>query len=157
MAHEKELEVTLDAITRAGRLILDAYAVFEAIPNARADISTEADRESQELILRTLQSAFPDDAYCAEEQTPALAGRETTGRRLWIIDPIDGTRGFAQKNGEFSVMIGFVEEGELAVGAVLEPAWGRLTYARRGEGCWRRDEGGKEERCRVSATAELSE
>ena len=45
-----------------------------------------------------------------------------TGPRLWIVDPIDGTRGFARKNGEFSVMIAFVHGGRPAVGVVLEPA-----------------------------------
>src|SRR5262249_24891457 len=52
---------------------------------------------------------------------------------------IDGTRGFARKNGEFSVMIGFVEDATVAAGVVYEPARQRLTYARRGGGCFMRD------------------
>ena len=86
-----------------------------------------------------LHRHFGGDALCAEEQTDALIGVPSTGARLWVVDPIDGTRGFAQKNGEFSVMIGFVEDGVVAVGVVLEPAAGRLTYAVRGGGCWRQD------------------
>jgi 3'(2'), 5'-bisphosphate nucleotidase len=75
---------------------------------------------------------------------------------LWVVDPIDGTRGFAQKNGEFSVMIALVEGGRIAVGVVEEPALGRLTYAVRGGGCWRRDGDALEATaCRVSDVREL--
>src|SRR5262249_15716689 len=99
---------------------------------------------------------FPNDALCAEEETPTLAGVARLGRRLWIVDPIDGTRGFARKNGEFSVMIGFVAEGRPIVGVVLEPAKSRLTYAIEGGGCWRRDGTQEATRCRVTATTDLA-
>ena len=59
------------------------------------------------------------------------------GQRLWVVDPIDGTRGFARKNGEFSLMVAFVDGGRIGVGVVLEPAQERLTYATAGGGCWR--------------------
>jgi 3'(2'), 5'-bisphosphate nucleotidase len=153
--HERELEAALDAARRAGELILDHYERFEVIPDARADITTAADREAQEVILQTLQASFPDDAYCAEEKTPSLQGRATTGSRLWIIDPIDGTKGFARKNGEFSVMIAFVEDGQIGAGVVLEPAPGRLTYALRGGGCFRHEPGGGPVPCLVSTCADL--
>jgi 3'(2'), 5'-bisphosphate nucleotidase len=139
MPYEQELRVALEAAHRAGQAILARYAVFTAVPDARADITTDADREAQEIILTQLRKRFPDDALCAEEQTASLADVARSGDRLWVVDPIDGTRGFAQKNGEFSVMIGFVDEGLIAVGIVLEPAAGRLTYAVRGGGCWRQD------------------
>jgi 3'(2'), 5'-bisphosphate nucleotidase len=78
------------------------------------------------------------------------------GARLWIVDPIDGTRGFARKNGEFSVMIAFVDAGTPAVGVVAEPAKQRLTYAVRGFGCWKRDETSSDPvRCRVTRTTDL--
>jgi 3'(2'), 5'-bisphosphate nucleotidase len=70
------------------------------------------------------------------------------------VDPIDGTRGFARKNGEFSVMIGFVAGDEAAVGVVLEPVANRLTWAVRGGGCWRRDGDQESIRCRVSAVGD---
>jgi 3'(2'), 5'-bisphosphate nucleotidase len=80
------------------------------------------------------------------------------GPRLWVVDPIDGTRGFAKKNGEFSVMVGFVADGLLALGVVLEPAPRRLTYAVRGGGCWRHDGAApRPEACRVSRTPTLAE
>ena len=156
MAFDRELQAALQAAQQASRVILDAYRQFQAIPDAPIDITTEADRQAQEIILCDLTEAFPGDAFCAEEQTPALAGAPRVGPRLWIVDPIDGTRGFARKNGEFSVMIAFVENGQIGVGVVQEPAKNRCTYAVRGGGCHRRDDAAEPVRCQVSATADLA-
>jgi 3'(2'), 5'-bisphosphate nucleotidase len=154
-----ELHAALAAAGEAGRIILDAYADFRAIPDARADISTEADRQAQEAILGHLRRLFPQDALCAEEQTATLTQAPASGPRLWVVDPIDGTRGFARKNDEFSVMVAFVEDGELAVGVVLEPVPGRVTYAVRGGGCWQAAAwaaGGEPLACRVSSQPDLA-
>src|SRR5207302_1908452 len=119
--------------------LLEAYARFEVIPNAPASISTDADRQSQEIILSHLHQVFPADALCAEEATFTLTQTAQVGSRLWIVDPIDGTRGFARKIGEFSVLIAFVQDGEIAVGVVQEPAKVRRPWAARSERCWRRE------------------
>lgn len=151
-----ELTAAVEAALEAGDLIARAYVDFVAIPNARADLTTEVDRQAQEAALRSLQRRFPADAYCAEEDTPSLVGRERTGSRLWIIDPIDGTRGFAMKNGEFSVMIAFQHDGVLEVGVVHEPAEKRTTFAWRGGRCW---VGSLTDAklCRVTTTADLAQ
>lgn len=154
MSHDRELEIALSAAGAAGQALVRLYAAFEVVADAPADITTDADRQSQEIILHSLKAAFPGDALCAEEETSALAGAASIGERLWIVDPIDGTRGFARKNGEFSVMIAFVEHGQIGVGVVLEPVKGRLTYAARGRGCWRRDDG-EDRRCHVSTQSQL--
>jgi len=155
--YERELEVALQAAGRAGKHLVDEYARFQAIANAPAEITTEADRQSQEIILKFISAAFPEDALCAEEQTAALTGKPATGARLWIVDPIDGTRGFARKNGEFSVMVAFVHEGQLAAGVVLQPGTSRVTYALQGGGCWRQDGGGDPVACRVTATRTMTQ
>ncbi len=136
----RELAAGLDAVKTACTHLVAAYADFQAIPNAPADITTEADRQSQEILLQHLMRVFPGDAFCAEENTASLKSAAATGARLWIIDPIDGTRGFAQKNGEFSVMVALVERGKIGVGIVAQPVIGRLTYATHDGGCWRRDD-----------------
>lgn len=136
----------------------EMYSRFVAIPDAPANITTDADRQAQETILGYLHQQFPHDALCAEEKTAALLNVPHTGDRLWIVDPIDGTRGFARKNGEFSVMVAFVEKGKVAVGVVLEPAHDLVTFASRGSGCWQRQ--GKDtepKRCQVGTTRELSQ
>src|SRR5947208_9844372 len=137
--YEHELATALAAAAASGRYLLDEYARFKAIPDAPADITTEADRRSQEIVLTAIRAVFPTDALCAEEATATLQGASHTGGRLWVVDPIDGTRGFARKNGEFSIMVALVEQGGIALGVVSEPAKERLTYAVRGGGCWKRD------------------
>jgi 3'(2'), 5'-bisphosphate nucleotidase len=158
MPFERELQAALEAAERAGRELRRLYAEFQVIPDAPASISTDADRRSQEIILGVLRREFPHDALCAEEQTATLADAVRTGERVWIVDPIDGTRGFARKNGEFSVMVGFVQEGRIAVGVVLEPALNRLTYAVRNGGCWRHDGDEKAaSACQVTKVADLAQ
>ncbi len=133
--YRRELEVTLDVIRRAGEEILRRYASFERIEDAPADISTAADKASQELILDRLHREFPGDGLCAEEKSERFATEAAGAGRFWVVDPIDGTRGFARKNGEFSIMIALVEGGAPVVGAVHEPAADRLTWAAAGGGC----------------------
>src|SRR5437868_14196506 len=156
MLFETELQAALVAAELAGNELRRLYADFQAIPDAPADISTDADRRAQEIILARVQRQFPADAYCAEETTPALKDRPSQGSRVWIIDPIDGTRGFARKNGELCVMVGLVADGSIAVGVVLEPARARLTFAVRGGGCWKRDGSGAPTPARVSSTATIA-
>jgi 3'(2'), 5'-bisphosphate nucleotidase len=157
MPFEEELQVALHVVGLAGQAILEDYARFQVVPDAPADITTETDRRAQEIILKALSRAYPDDALCAEEETPTLAQTARTGQRLWIIDPIDGTRGFARKLGEFSVMVALVELGKVVVGVVSEPAHGRLTYAVRAGGCWRHDAAlAAAEPCRASAISSVA-
>jgi 3'(2'), 5'-bisphosphate nucleotidase len=154
--YNRELQAALEAARLASVALLEAYDRFQVIADAPASISTDADCQSQEIILGHLHLLFPGDALCAEEATATSRQVPATGRRQWIVDPIDGTRGFARKVGEFSVMIAFVEDGEIAVGVVQEPAKNRWTWAVRGAGCWRRDGSGSEVRCKVTDTRELS-
>ena len=136
MPFDTELSAALEAAELASALIRREYEAFAAIPDAPASISTHVDKASQELILNFLHERFPNDALCAEESTPALANVPHHGPRVWVVDPIDGTRGFARKTGQFSVMIGLLIDGQPAVGVVHEPVQHRFTYARAGGGCW---------------------
>jgi len=154
---QRELDIALEAAFQAGNRVMEEYARFQAIANAPADISTEADQLSQSIILDHLHAAFPVDALCAEEDSDLLAQVSQPDPRVWIVDPIDGTRGFARKNDEFSIMIALVEESQLALGVVFEPAKARLTYATWGGGCWKRDQKSEQaDSCRVTNVAELA-
>lgn len=153
----EELAAALDAAARAGELIRREYEAFEVIPDAPASISTHVDKASQELILKYLHERFPADALCAEESTPALAGVPHHGPRVWVVDPIDGTRGFARKTGQFSVMIGLLVDGQPVVGVVHEPVQHRFTYARAGGGCWVKTGDGEPIRCAVSSRSNPAE
>ncbi len=147
-----ELAIALEAAAIAGRFIREEYETFVPIPNAPVTISTHVDKGSQELILQHLQRHFPDDTLCAEENTVSRSMAPTSNGRSWVVDPIDGTRGFCMKNGEFSVMIGLTLHGKTIVGVVLEPTTDTYTYASVGQGCFTRVGDGPARRCKVSAT-----
>ncbi len=157
MEWQVELTAALSAAEKAGALIRKEYDSFVPVPDAPANISTYVDKASQELILGELHRQFPADALCAEESTPALASAATTGSRVWVVDPIDGTRGFAKKTGQFSVMIGLLSNGKPVVGVVLEPALDRITYASLGGGCWAKDGSSAAVPCHVSARGTTAE
>lgn len=153
---QRELEAALEAARQSCRYLSEEYERFHAIPNAPASITTEADHRSQEIVLQYLHATFPTDALRAEEKTATLAAAAQEGERLWIVDPIDGTRGFARKNGEFSVMIALLAQGRIVVGVVAQPAVQRLTYAIAGGGCWRLDGTDTQpQRCQVSQEKSL--
>jgi 3'(2'), 5'-bisphosphate nucleotidase len=159
MPYEADLQAALEAVKATHDPIFEAYSKLTPIPGAAASITLPIDRQTQEILLQSLSHAFPGDAFLAEEETPTLArlpGVDSGRDRLWIIDPIDGTRGFAVKNGEFAVMVALLSQGQLAIGVVYEVVQERLTYALRGGGCWRCDHGASPVRCRVRDTADLA-
>ncbi len=151
----RELKEALAAAELAGAFIRAEYDAFVPIPDAPASISTKADTGAQDIILKHLLAAFPGDGFCAEEST-AIRSAATDASRVWIVDPIDGTRGFAMKNGEFSVMIGLTVDREPVLGVVYEPIQRRMTYACQRMGCFviRGEE--PPARCRVSASTTLA-
>jgi 3'(2'), 5'-bisphosphate nucleotidase len=154
MSFDTELSVALEAATRASQLIRKEYETFAVIPDAPVSISTHVDKASQEIILQFLHARFPNDALCAEESIAGFDHVPRRGPRSWVVDPIDGTRGFAKKVGQFSVMIGLLVEGKPVVGVVAEPAQNRVTYARLGGGCWSHTHDATAMRCRVSRRGE---
>lgn len=151
MDYSLELREALAAADAAGKYLAAEYAAFTAIPDAPPHISTHADRGAQEVILKHLNAAFPADGLVAEEATPTAALAPDGAARTWVVDPIDGTKGFAIKNGEFSVMIGLTVGDRPVVGVVLEPTKNRVTYAAVGHGCWRKDGDAEPVRCGVTA------
>jgi 3'(2'), 5'-bisphosphate nucleotidase len=87
---------------------------------------TEADRSANQHILARIQTVFPHDGVLSEESKDDLARLEK--ERVWIVDPLDGTKEFIARNGEFSIMIGLAIRGQPALGVVMQPDPG-LLYA----------------------------
>jgi 3'(2'), 5'-bisphosphate nucleotidase len=148
--YRTELTAARAAAALASEYLRKEYETFVAVPDAPVTISTHADKASQELILAYLHEWFPSDALCAEESTPRFDAVPKSGTRTWVVDPIDGTRGFAKKVGQFSVMIGLLVDGQPVVGVVAEPAQQRFTFAERGCGCWTHTDSADPVPCRVS-------
>jgi 3'(2'), 5'-bisphosphate nucleotidase len=100
---------------------------------------TEADHAANGVIAAALRRAFPGDAVLSEESADSPARLDA--ERVWIVDPLDGTREFLAGNGEFAVMIGLAVGGRAVLGAVFAPAAELLLYAAEGAGTWM-EEGG---------------
>jgi 3'(2'), 5'-bisphosphate nucleotidase len=157
MTYERELQAALTAARLAGVYISREYELFVPIPDAPVTISTHVDRQSQDLILESLARTFPEDAFVAEEATEMSQKCRQDGPRRWIIDPIDGTRGFARKNGQFSVMIGLTLNDAPVVGVVYEPVTDVMTYATHHGGCFVKRGDQPASRCQVSDRSDLAQ
>ncbi|RLS59522.1 MAG: 3'(2'),5'-bisphosphate nucleotidase CysQ [Planctomycetota bacterium] len=154
--YRKELAVALSAAHKAGVLISEVYKTLKPYENAPADLTTETDKQSQEIILKVLREEFPSDSLCAEEKTLTLSESPLGASRTWVVDPIDGTRGFAMKNDQFSVMVAMMDQGKVVVGVVHEPATGKTTYAAKGQGCFLMQHGKETIACKVRTCVDLS-
>lgn len=97
------------------------------------DPVTIADRESDALIRKRLHEIFPKDLILSEESTVIPESYE---KRVWMIDPLDGTKGFITGLDGFSINIGLLENGEIVFGCVAVPARGKMFYAEKGKGAF---------------------
>ena len=112
-----------DIAEAAAAVILPHWRTGGAV-FSKADDSpvTLADREAEALILTRLSELYPDVQAVAEEQSEANGKPELTGDRYWLIDPLDGTRGFVQGKESFTVNIALIESGRPVAGVVSAPA-----------------------------------
>ena len=123
----EELSVAVELARRAGQAVMDVYATdFAVASKGKNDPVTEADRQANDLIVKGLTEAFPLDTVVAEE-SPSPDGLPASGR-VWYVDPLDGTKDFIARNGEFSVMIGLAVNGHAQLGVVYRPE-GDVLYA----------------------------
>lgn len=127
----------VDIAREAGAAIMSWYGTSPAV-TAKADGSplTSADRAAHEIIDAALKAWDPKVPVVSEEgELPAPEVRRNW-TRFWLVDPLDGTREFLNRNGEFTVNIALIDDGEPVLGVVLAPALPRLWYAGRGLGAW---------------------
>jgi len=149
-AYERELGVALELARASGAAALEYYGGPLRVEH-KGDTDepvTAADRAVNELIVSGLQRAFPDDGILAEESVDT--DRRLARARVWMVDPLDGTRGFIAGSGDFAVQIGLAVEGRAVLGVVYAPATDVLYWAAPGAGAWVRRPGLEAERLRVS-------
>jgi 3'(2'), 5'-bisphosphate nucleotidase len=145
----------LCAIARsAGEAILEVYGT-EFRVQLKDDRSplTEADRVSHHVIgerLRALDETLP---MLSEESAPEDVAMRRSWTRYWLVDPLDGTKEFLKRNGEFTVNIALIDAGRAVLGVVLAPVLARLYYGAVGHGAWRTDHGGEPQPIRVRKSA----
>ncbi len=127
MSFTRELEVARELARRAGALILEHYGRgFTVEYKSKDDPVTQADKDANRIIVEGLQAAFPDDGILAEESGGTDDRRSRA--RLWCVDPLDGTREFIERNGQFVVMIGLAVLGEARAGVVYQPTEDTLWF-----------------------------
>lgn len=138
------LESLLPLIRSAGEVVMEVYATDFAV-HGKGDASpvTEADQRAEALILTGLAALLPDVPVVAEESVAAGVVPDV-GERFWLVDPLDGTREFISRNGEFTVNIALVEAGRPVLGVVFAPALGRLFGGVLGEGAFVEDARGRQ-------------
>jgi 3'(2'), 5'-bisphosphate nucleotidase len=133
------LDVT--ALAReAGRAILEVYASsFSVQEKADSSPLTEADLRSEKLILAGLRRIAPEIPVLSEETGQSAWAVRRNWSHLWVVDPLDGTKEFVQRNGEFTVNIALVDNHRPVLGIVHAPALERDYFACEGIGAFRSD------------------
>lgn len=127
------IEAALAAGDEIERIYAEGCAAEEKLDGSPVTI---ADRHAELIILERLAAAFPDIPVLAEEE--ACAGRiPKLGDRFFCVDPLDGTKGFVARTGEFTVNIALIEDEEPVAGVIYAPDPRLLYYGARGEGAFR--------------------
>src|ERR1043165_4105932 len=136
--YDTELKVAVALARRAGAAILAQYKqpLHVEQKNYDDDVEpvTQADRIANDLIVSGLKQQFPSDGILAEESIDTE--RRLSKSRVWLGDPLDGTNGFLDGNGDCAVQIGLVEEGEPVVAVVYLPLVDTMYRAVIGSGTW---------------------
>ncbi len=156
---EKELKTAIDLAKKAGEIILDFYAsgceaeekIFE---DNFSEPVTIADRTASKIIVAGLSEVFPHDGILSEEEFDDKTRLEK--KRVWIIDPLDGTSGFIERTGDFAVQIGLAEAGSAVLGVVFMPLQNILYFAVQSEGAFVVENNAPPELLHVSAKTDFA-
>lgn len=132
------LNPACDIAREAGRRILDVYERgFEVEEKEDRSPLTEADRASHEIISERLKQLTPDVPVLSEESASVPHERRADWRRFWLVDPLDGTKEFINRNGEFTVNIALIEGDRPVLGVVYVPVTGLAYFASAGSGAFK--------------------
>ena len=122
---DREIAEASRIARQAGAILNDVYQTdFRVAYKEESDPVTEADTRANAYIVEELRKLFPDDGIVAEESQDRSDALEAG--RCWFVDPLDGTREFVARNGEFSVMLGLAIDGVAAIGVVYQPVGDKL-------------------------------
>lgn len=141
MMDKAKLETLCAIALQAGAEVMDVYA-RETTVWKKDDASplTEADLRADRVIRQGLERHFPGVFIWSEE---SVSAGPTQADTFFLVDPLDGTKEFLKRNGEFTVNIALIHRGKPIAGVVLAPATGALYAAAPGVGAWRRDAQGE--------------
>jgi 3'(2'), 5'-bisphosphate nucleotidase len=131
-------------VRKAGAAIMSLYGdAGTVIRKSDSSPLTAADKAAHDVIWGALRDWTPAIPILSEEgEVPSYAARRGW-RSFWLVDPLDGTKEFLSRNGEFTVNVALIEHGEPVLGAVFAPALDLLYLAGRGLGAWRCERDGR--------------
>lgn len=139
--YEKELQAAIKAAKRAEEKILEIYGTnFEVEIKSDDSPVTKADKTADEMIREDLGKAFPDYGFLTEESQDTK--ERLTKKAIWIVDPVDGTKEFVSRNGQFTTNIALCVDHQIVVGVINLPVLGLTYYAVKGAGAYRLDKDG---------------
>ncbi len=160
-SYDHELEEVIRIARVATGCVNEVYATKFAVElKSPGDPVTRADRESSDRICSELSASFSGDAILSEEAVPSSPvelSRLVASKRVWFVDPLDGTREFTERIGEFAVMIGLAVAGEATLGVVTLPAEGETIAGRVGGSAFVEDAHGARRPLAVSAVRDPRE
>jgi 3'(2'), 5'-bisphosphate nucleotidase len=151
-ALDRVLGVAREAAVGIARVYAGAFEVEYKIAD---DPVTRADREANAFICAELARAYPGVPIVAEESDGASYAGFSKAPCAWFVDPLDGTRDFVAKNGEFAVMIGLAEAGRSVLGVLVLPAMGRTFVGAEGIGAFEVAANGARSAIHVTSRTEL--
>jgi len=128
------LSVCEKAVRAAGAVLLERLGRVTVREKGQADLVTEADIASQEVVRRTVLGAFPDHALLSEEDQPGSTRAAGASECRWILDPLDGTTNYVHQVPHFSVSLALERSGRLLVGAIYDPVAEECFTATHGKG-----------------------
>lgn len=138
MEQDKILEVLKKLAVEAGNIILEVYGTDFAVDYKEDDSPlTMADRRANEHIVRGLQEHFPEYAILSEEMKDDGSRRDND--YCFIVDPLDGTKEFVKRNGQFTVNIALAYQQHPVIGVIMVPVTGDLYYASSENGAYKQD------------------
>jgi len=131
-----------DIAQKAGAAIMEIYqSPFTVEMKSDDSPLTAADRAAHVIIESGLQELYPEISLLSEEGRGIPFDERKSWRQFWLVDPLDGTKEFIKRNGEFTVNIALIEDGFPVVGIVHLPAAGKTYYGGKGDGAWLEEEG----------------
>jgi 3'(2'), 5'-bisphosphate nucleotidase len=138
MIENIDIDQILKIAEDAGKSTLDIYE-REFTIEEKEDRSpvTEADKKSNEIILSALTQFYPEIPYISEETKQMPYEQRKDWKHFWLIDPLDGTKEFIKKNGEFTINIALIEGQKPVLGVIYVPVKEVFYYAQRGEGSFK--------------------
>jgi 3'(2'), 5'-bisphosphate nucleotidase len=116
---------------------------------------TAADVASHEVLVKGLRNISQDIPVLSEEGKSIPWEERKHWKRFWLIDPIDGTKDFTQRTGEFTVNVALIEDGVPVLGVVTVPAQHEVYWGAQGEGAFKRTRDGKTHRIRVAGARDV--